>query len=109
MFKVGALGPGLEEALGVAKVLNQLIFLQRSVVLGDELLLVIDPDFMGVGFEGQHFIGVSLTQEFNTNALNIFTVIAPCSRWGGHHTFPGIACDPPQASAEGGSQGHSMD
>ena len=58
MFKIGALGPGLEKALGVAGVLDQLIFLQRAAVLSDELLLVIDPEFMSVGLEGKHFVGM---------------------------------------------------
>jgi len=58
MFEVGALGSGLEKALGVAGVLDQLIFLQRAAVLSDELLLVIDPEFMSVGLEGKHFVGM---------------------------------------------------
>jgi len=58
VFKVGALGSGLEKALGMAGIFEQLIFLQGAAVLGDEPLLVIDPDFMGVGLEGKHFVGM---------------------------------------------------
>ena len=42
----------------MAGVLDQLIFLQRAAVLGDELFLVIDPDFISVGLEGKHFVGM---------------------------------------------------
>jgi len=58
VFKIGALGPRFEEVLRVSGILDQLIFLQRAAVLGNEVLLVIDPDFLGVGLEAEHFVGI---------------------------------------------------
>jgi hypothetical protein len=70
VFKVGALGPRLEKALGMAKVFDQLIFLQGAAVLDDEPFLVIDPDFMGVGLEGKHFVGMCrIAHYFDLNFL----------------------------------------
>ena len=58
VFKVGALGPGGEKALGVAGVLHQLIFLVGASVLGDELFLVIERDPLVIGLEGEHSGGM---------------------------------------------------